>query len=66
MQVSNEEFFKILVKCCKKIISIKELEICFLDLLPKEMNLKYKEAQKMVEFIKVYLNNNRVLDISLI
>ena len=54
MHITNEDFFKILVKCCRKIINIKELDSRFPDVLPKEMNLKYKEAQKMVEFIKVY------------
>ncbi len=51
-QIKNEDFAEIIVKVINKIIQIKNLEIDFPESASKEMNKKYVEAQKIVEFIK--------------
>ena len=51
-QIKNEDFATIIVKVINKIIQIKNLEIDFPESASKEMNKKYVEAQKIVEFIK--------------
>ena len=55
MQINNDEFFKIIIKCCKKLVELKELTIALPEVLPKDLNMKYKESQKLVDFIKVNL-----------
>ena len=51
-QIKNEDFATIIVKVINKIIQIKNIEIDFPENASKEMNKKYVEAQKIVEFIK--------------
>ena len=51
-QIKNEDFAEIIIKVINKIIQIKNLEIDFPESASKEMNKKYVEAQKIVEFIK--------------
>jgi hypothetical protein len=52
MQITNEEFAKILLKICKKIIFNKGIEISLPELLSKDLNSKYRECQKIVDFLK--------------
>ncbi len=54
LQLTNDEFIRTILKCCKKIINIKGLDISIADNLSRDLNLKYKESQKLVDFIKVY------------
>ena len=51
-QIKNEDFATIIVKVINKIIQIKNIEIDFPENASKEMNKKYVEAQKIVDFIK--------------
>lgn len=51
-QIKNEEFGKIIIKVCRKIIELKNIEIQFPLTLSPEMNKRYQEAQKVVEFVK--------------
>jgi len=51
-QIKNEEFATIIIKVINKIIQIKNMEIDFPETASKEMNKRYVEAQKIVEFIK--------------
>ena len=52
MQITNDDFFEILLKLCKKIINIKGLETVLPDTISKDLNVKYKDSQKIVDFLK--------------
>lgn len=51
-QIKNEEFGKIIIKVCRKIIEQKNIDMQFPLTLSPEMNRRYQEAQKVVEFLK--------------
>lgn len=66
MQITNDEFARILLKLSRKIVNIKGLEINLPENLANDLNSKYRECQKLVDFLKKIgyksdLNINNVL-----
>jgi hypothetical protein len=66
MGITNDDFMRILLKLCKKIISLSDMKISLIESIPKELNAKYKECQKIVDFLKQIgfksdLNLNNIL-----
>lgn len=66
MQITNDEFAKILIKICKKIIVLKGIELSLPEVLSRDLNAKYRECQKIVDFLKQIgykadLNLNNIL-----
>ena len=51
-QIQHEDFGYIIIKVCRNIMQIKNIEMIFPETLSKEMNKRYQECQKVVEFIK--------------
>ena len=52
IQISNEEFAKILLILCKKITANKGIDISLPESLSTNLSSKYGECQKLVEFLK--------------
>jgi hypothetical protein len=52
LQITNEEFAKILLKLCKKITANKGIDLSLPETLSRDLNSKYKECQKLVDFLK--------------
>ena len=65
-QIEHEDFGYIIIKVCRNIMQIKNIEMNFPETLSKEMNKRYRDCQKVVEFIKSLgyksdLNINNIL-----
>jgi hypothetical protein len=65
-QITNDDFARILLKICKKIIQHKGMEMSMPEVLSRDLNTKYRECQKIVDFIKhlgykADLNLNNIL-----
>jgi hypothetical protein len=66
MGITNEEFSRILLKLCQKIVNLKGMNIILPENINRDLNMKYKECQKLVDFMKQIgfkqdLNINNVL-----
>lgn len=65
-QIEHEDFGYIIIKVCHNIMQLKNIEMNFPETLSKEMNKRYQDCQKVVEFIKSLgyksdLNINNIL-----
>jgi hypothetical protein len=66
MGLTNEEFARILLKLCTKIVSIRNLTSFLPEHISRDMHMKYKDCQKLVDFLKQIgfkqdLNINNIL-----
>jgi hypothetical protein len=66
MGITNDEFLKIMLKLSQKIVQIRNMNTFLPENINREMNLKYKDCQKLVDFMKQLgfkqdLNINNVL-----
>jgi hypothetical protein len=66
MGITNDEFSKILLKLCVKILNIKNMNLFLPEHINRDLNMKYKDCQKLVDFMKQIgfkqdLNINNVL-----
>ncbi len=65
-EITNDEFARILLRISKKIVSIKGLDANVPENISRDLNAKYKDCQKIVEFLKQIgfkqdLNLNNIL-----
>jgi hypothetical protein len=66
MAVTNDEFSRILLKLCHRIVAIRGTNSVLPEHINRDLNMKYKECQKLVDFMKQMgfkqdLNINNVL-----